>query len=670
MSQHTLPQALKGLYDRHKFNQARPSLGEIRATLHSVGSLYSKIFIIIDALDECRTVGDGVDMFIREIFDFQADVNANLFATSRPIQNIESKFQKATRLEIRANAEDVKWYIEKRLQDCQFLGSQSTALREQIKLTITKAVDGMFLLARLYIDSLACKTTAKEIKRVLQELDTVSQTKNGDTRSKALDKAYEQAMERIQSQVQEHRTLAMQVLLWISCAERRLTSAELQHAIGVEQNTSELDQDNIPDIGLIVSTSAGLVIVDRQSDIIRLVHHTTQEYFQRTWERWFPNAHIEMTKVQLLDFDDTLPIRRDESIKTTGLHLAAHFGLSETASLLLSKNASIEYERLQRAPLSFLNDTGYKPKVELLLRNNVDIESVDSLERTPLALAAQNGHEAVVKLFLEKKANIECMGPFQRTPLSLATEHGHEAVVNLLLEKGAKIESRDKYGWAPLFIAAQNGHEPVVKLLLANGADFVSKKQGGDTPLFLAALNGHEAVVKLLLANDADVESANNSGNTPLSVAAWNGHIAVVKLLLKENANIESKDKYGTTPFLNAAQRGHEVVMKLLLERNANFTTTTINGETPLSAAAWQGREAVVKLLLEKHVNIESTNSNGETPLFNAAETGHALVVKLLLENGANMEAMNRDGKTPLSIAVINGHGQVAKLMLQYQSIV
>jgi hypothetical protein len=105
---------------------------------------------------------------------------------------------------------------------------------------------------------------------------------NNNKESKALDQAYEQAMVRIQGQVPEHQQLARQVLSWIACSRRRLTSSELQHAIGVEIDASSLDRENITDIGLIVSVCAGLVIIDTESDIVRLVHYTTQEYFQRT----------------------------------------------------------------------------------------------------------------------------------------------------------------------------------------------------------------------------------------------------------------------------------------------------------------------------------------------------------------------------------------------------
>ena len=97
-------------------------------------------------------------------------------------------------------------------------------------------------------------------------------------------------MEPIQGQVPEYRELARQVLLWITCAKRRLTSLGLQHAIAAEVDKSELDRENLTDTGLIVSVCAGLVTVDKESDIIRLVHYTTREFFKRTWKDWVPGS--------------------------------------------------------------------------------------------------------------------------------------------------------------------------------------------------------------------------------------------------------------------------------------------------------------------------------------------------------------------------------------------
>ena len=129
-----------------------------------------------------------------------------------------------------------------------------------------------FLLARLHLDSLRGKATKKAIKSTLERLP------KGST---ALDKAYDEAIERIESQLPEESELTKNVLSWITYAQRSLTTKELSYALAVEAGESKLDKDNIPDIEDMISVCAGLVAVDEESDVIRLVHYTTQEYFER-----------------------------------------------------------------------------------------------------------------------------------------------------------------------------------------------------------------------------------------------------------------------------------------------------------------------------------------------------------------------------------------------------
>ena len=85
------------------------------------------------------------------------------------------------------------------------------------------------------------------------------------------------------------------VLSWIICAKRPLTTLELQHALAVEAGNHELDKDIFPQIQDMISGCAGLVTVDEESKIIRLIHYITQEYFERTQKDWFPNAENNIT---------------------------------------------------------------------------------------------------------------------------------------------------------------------------------------------------------------------------------------------------------------------------------------------------------------------------------------------------------------------------------------
>ncbi len=79
-------------------------------------------------------------------------------------------------------------------------------------------------------------------------------------------------MERIEGQMSGHKVLATRVLSWITCAKRPLEKVELQHALAIKVEKSELDQGDLPHIEDMVSVCAGLVTVDEESGIIRLVH--------------------------------------------------------------------------------------------------------------------------------------------------------------------------------------------------------------------------------------------------------------------------------------------------------------------------------------------------------------------------------------------------------------
>lgn len=95
-------------------------------------------------------------------------------------------------------------------------------------------------------------------------------------------------MERIENQIPEREDFAKQALAWIFYARRPLLTAELQDALAVKPNTRSLDRDYVPTVSLLSSLCIGLIAVDEESRIVRLVHYTIQEYLQLNQERWVP----------------------------------------------------------------------------------------------------------------------------------------------------------------------------------------------------------------------------------------------------------------------------------------------------------------------------------------------------------------------------------------------
>jgi ankyrin repeat protein len=521
--------------------------------------------------------------------------------------------------------------------------------------------------------------------------------KNLATGSEAYDHAYEDVMERINGQIKDQEELAKQVLSWITCAKRQLTTIELQHALGVEVGESELDEENFSQIEDIVSACAGLVTIDEESGIIRLVHYTTQEYFERTQSQWFPNTHTNITIICVSylsfnefesgicqndeEFEQRLQLNTlyDYAAHNWGHHAREASKLipevisflerksqveASSQGLLTRKKYSSDMKYSQRFPkdmtgLHLAAYFGIEAVVPLLLATGkVDADSKDEDGRTPLSYAAEKGHDGVVKLLLatgkvDADSKATSWHSAGRTPLSYAAAKGHESVVKLLLATGkVDVDSKGRSGQTPLLYAAEKGHDGVVKLLLATGkVDVDSKDEDGWTPLPYAAAKGHESVVKLLLATGkVDVDSKDEDGWTPLPYAAEKGHESVVKLLLATGkVDVDSKDEDGRTPLLYAAEKGHESVVKLLLATGkVDVDSKDEDGQTPLLYAAAKGHESVVKLLLATgKVDIDLKGNSGQTPLSYAAKNGHDGIIQLLLEKGASATAANTNRDMP-----------------------
>jgi len=103
----SMPNAVKELYEQHKIKHTRPSTDELSKALQAVAASYTRVFVIVDALDECQ-ISDGCQTrFIGECFALQARCGTNLFMTSRFLPEIMEKFDKASKFEIRASPEDV-----------------------------------------------------------------------------------------------------------------------------------------------------------------------------------------------------------------------------------------------------------------------------------------------------------------------------------------------------------------------------------------------------------------------------------------------------------------------------------------------------------------------------------------------------------------------------------
>lgn len=140
-----IPAEVKKLGERHKMKKTYPSFHEIVEVLQFTVRLYSKVFIIVDALDECQISNEVRKKFLSELFNLQANAEVSLFATARFIPDIQKEFanNKSILLEIRASKEDVQKYLNGHMSRLSRCVSKDPILQKQIITAIIDAVDGM-----------------------------------------------------------------------------------------------------------------------------------------------------------------------------------------------------------------------------------------------------------------------------------------------------------------------------------------------------------------------------------------------------------------------------------------------------------------------------------------------------------------------------------------------
>ena len=108
---------------------------------------------------------------------------------------------------------------------------------------------------------------------------------------------YTEAWQRICAQRSYQAELGKKTLLWLTYATRPLRTQELQHALAIEDDDDGVDSEGLVDVQILTSFSAGLVVIDKQSNLKSLVHPTAQEYFQRRKKDLFPAGHEDIAKI-------------------------------------------------------------------------------------------------------------------------------------------------------------------------------------------------------------------------------------------------------------------------------------------------------------------------------------------------------------------------------------
>ena len=494
-----------------------------------------------------------------------------------------------------------------------------------------------FLLASLHMQSLKDKVSIRKVKEALAQLPKGS----GSAASKI---AYDETMNRIREQKKGLCDLAIATLSWTSLAITPLTLRELQCALSVEPGDTAMDEANFADEETLSSVCAGLVVVDHESQIVRLAHYTTQEYFDSQKDVLFPDGQklLATTCLTYLSFNMfsnwqlgiygehswcsqppsslEVPAERETwfyyypllSYATSHWHRHAHSSQDPTIERLI-----VDY--LKRTDnLAALFVYGDRREVGCCLPKLFSPQSIHGL-----LIAASYGFTDAVKTLLHLEGYCaEDRSKIKAQALSLAAFYGHSSALRILLDDDSIGLAAASHALSFIYTRARtalDGYE-VAEILLNHGAD--ANTMLYDVPLIHHASRRNDVqFAVLLLSYGADVGLRDWDNRTALHQVAAEGHSGdIVELLLENGLDINAEKDRGETALLTAVRprllggpKEYRSLITQLLGCGASVDQSDGNGWTALHVAAMQGAVNIACQLLEAGADVNARDRRGET---------------------------------------------------------
>ncbi|KAI5790034.1 hypothetical protein FPQ18DRAFT_411062 [Pyronema domesticum] len=454
---------------------------------------------------------------------------------------------------IEANEDDIRRYVSRKLEmDENFTEmnkEDSNSFKKEIMDKIIETANGMFLLSALQIEIVLEQTSVSKRRAALASMP------------KKLEDAFQVTIDCIKSQASGKSNQGMEVLKWMYLAKRKLSVMELRHALATVHSTAEcLDLDDLPFEKSLTECCHGLIVIDKETSSVRLVHKSLQDFLQDQYEngKLFETGHrdIAFTCLKYLSFSD----------ESTSLSSTPVCDINAVQRLLyLSPNKRQFWDsydtpsaHIDRFPLLAyaIHFWGCHARgntdqeIEELAIQLLNQERAHSISRNLRSVLFYHDRSTTVTFggdwgagwgTIEDRLNTtSVLSSTTFVGLHIIAYFGLDEIYEALVKKLDNFDvNRRIFGMTALILAVKQGHYAV-----------------GKTPLFCAAEYGEEAVVRLLIEKGAQVDLKDQDGKTALLCAAQDGEKDVVRVLLEEGAQIDLEDKYGETALDYACANG------------------------------------------------------------------------------------------------------------------
>ncbi|KAH6910848.1 hypothetical protein BKA70DRAFT_94920 [Coprinopsis sp. MPI-PUGE-AT-0042] len=566
------------LYIKHRSKGTKPSQGELIQVLTRFTTRFEINIYSLDGLDEAM---DEAQFSLLDIF---STMNVHFLITSRPLQRLQSVFPKAHRLDITVHDEDIALYVADRIRSSPRLRTlldSDLVLKSKVTKEVTRKSGGMFLHALLQMDVLRQCLTVAEIEEAI------------DMFPAGLDAMYSATLRRIEQQGPRISTAARNFLAWVVLSRGPMKMTVVQDALATCIETGVIDPKRRIAEEDLIPLSCGLVVIESETQTLRLVHYTAREALQS----WMYVEGHSLHRVLALTC-----ISRLSACGFQNLHIADRAELDKYVPL-----GSL----LQYAYCNWAHHTRQCTDPETLKRVEAFIVGCTSYPveyatsgRRPLPADRYNG-------------------------VHLSAYLGFASILRKLLDSDSQLcNQRSGGGLSPLALACLGGKaDAVLEILSTPGLDMSRDNAGNHTPLQLAISSGSEDIVQALLGHpEVDVNATGGSDDyTPLMSASAHGLEGIVRILLGHPmVNLAAKNRNGSDAVKVAVERGHAEIVQLLVDHPVVQNMYTSNFRTTMVEAAEfvRGRHRSMERFVADSIPPIGDKPNGPTYYLQSMYTG------------------------------------------------
>ena len=614
--------------------------GEYIGIIKMLADMQTKVYIVIDALDEAPDPEPFVDAF-SQLSSRECGTPIVMLVSSRNSTNLENLLMPVATKKVLVSSDendDVRQFITTEV-DKRFTSKKLNVPNgELIDLTKSKLIaraDGLFQQANLLVDFVFAGNTSRSVRKALTELP------NG------LEETYETILRRTTSQNRRHLSEIKRSLQWLSGSFLPLTPKMLVEAAAIDPDDLDLDTEACMDELDLIGMLSSLVLVDWNTTppIVSLAHQTVHEYLQSQsilqsdmsyYHIDVPATHqyLAETLIQYLQFPGSASsmmqaARNHHDPFVTTQSLTHGVAYSETGLISLKpisslfQQSEIHSSSPSRLDTAIQNAVNFGPCVTHASGEQALLNYAANLwpEHLNSGKYALEGFKQTIapKLWWylnptqDSGSLYQAWEAFQRRRLSSS-----------IIFRIWPLRTSNQQ--APLF-------QQLLKILYFSEIGHETTTQ---TPFFYTILFGIDGCFDIL-SIQYDVNQKLSSGWTPLTVAAGSGSFSIAQKLLESGANV-----------------------------NKAADLRKCNGKTPLHIAAELAREDLVKLFLAHGASTMSLTATMTTPFYRAVQGGSAEILQSLYEAGSDVNAPNRDNYTPLMEAVRWSNYDLLDLLLSW----